>query len=96
MKSTTIFSAGYDQWIELFRGGLTAMRERACCGPTPTLATWRYRWSPRTRAARLITHATGDAEPLRAALAAAVDYVRSFATRPKARTRRSSPRRAKS
>jgi hypothetical protein len=41
----------------------------------------------------MITHATGDAEPLQAAVNAAVDYVRSFAVHLAAGKRRSrSPR----
>lgn len=45
-------SAGYDQWIELFKTGLAAMRRRGELRPTPTRATWRYRLSSRTRAVR--------------------------------------------
>jgi len=89
-------SAGYDQWIELFRGGLTAMRERGVLRPDADPRHLAVSLVAAHQGGAMITHATGDAEPLRAALAAAVDYVRSFATRPKARTRRSSPRRAKS
>jgi len=59
------------------------MRERACCGPDADprhLAVSAGRRAP----GRRDDHARqGDAEPLRAALAAAVDYVRSFATRPR-------------
>jgi hypothetical protein len=31
----------------------------------------------------MVTHATGEAEPLRVAVTAAVDYVRSFAPQPR-------------
>jgi TetR/AcrR family transcriptional regulator, transcriptional repressor for nem operon len=80
---------GYDQWLELFRTGLTAMRRRG---------DLRSEADPRHLAASLViahqggamlTHATGDAEPLRVAVNAAVDYVRSFAATPGPRNSRS-------
>lgn len=70
---------GYDQWLELFEVGLDAMRRRR---------TLRAEADPRHLAAALVvahqggamlTHITQDAEPLQAALDAAVAYVRSFA-----------------
>ena len=70
---------GYDRWLELFQTGLTTMRRRG---------ELRSDADPRHLAASLViahqggamlTHATGDAEPLRVAVNAAVDYVRSFA-----------------
>ena len=80
---------GYDQWLELFQSGLTAMRRRG---------DLRADADPRHLAASLViahqggamlTHATSDAEPLRVAVHAAVDYVRSFAPAPAPRKRRS-------
>lgn len=85
-------AAGYDQWLELFRNGLTAMRRR---GDLQANA------DPRHLAASLVvahqggamlTHATGESEPLRVAVNAAVDYVRSFSRQPK-RRRATPPRR---
>jgi len=73
-------AAGYDQWLELFETGLATMRNRGDLRPDA---------DPRHLAASLViahqggamlTHATGDAAPLRVAVNAAVDYVRSFAT----------------
>jgi TetR/AcrR family transcriptional regulator, transcriptional repressor for nem operon len=73
-------AAGYDQWLELFETGLATMRHRGDLRPDA---------DPRHLAASLViahqggamlTHATGDAAPLRVAVNAAVDYVRSFAT----------------
>lgn len=73
-------SAGYDLWIGLFEAGLTAMRRRG---------DLRRDADPRHLAVSLVvahqggamlTHATGDPEPLATAVYAAVDYVRSFAT----------------
>jgi TetR/AcrR family transcriptional regulator, transcriptional repressor for nem operon len=72
-------AAGYDQWLELFETGLATMRHRGDLRPDA---------DPRHLAASLViahqggamlTHATGDAAPLRVAVNAAVDYVRSFA-----------------
>jgi AcrR family transcriptional regulator len=76
---------GYDEWLGLFHTGLTAMQQRG---------DLRDDADPRHLAAALviahqggamITHATGDAEPLRVAVNAAVDYVRSFAPQPTGR-----------
>jgi TetR/AcrR family transcriptional repressor of nem operon len=81
---------GYDEWLELFQTGLTAMRRR---GDLRSVADPRHLAVSLVIAHQggaMITHATGDPEPLRVAVNAAVDYVRSFASRPKARTGRSS------
>jgi AcrR family transcriptional regulator len=86
---------GYDQWLELFQTGLTTMRRRG---------DLRADADPRHLAASLViahqggamvTHATGDAEPLRAAVNAAVDYVRSFTVGPERRKSRTAPTRRK-
>jgi len=81
-------SAGYDEWLELFREGLTAMRRR---GDLRTDADPRHLAASLVTAHQggaMITHATGDPEPLRAAVNAAVDYVRSFAAQPERRKSR--------
>ena len=74
-------AAGYDLWIELFHAGLTAMRQRG---------DLREEADPRHLAVALVTAHQGGAmltyaadspEPLRVAVYAAVDYVRSFAPR---------------
>ena len=84
---------GYDQWLELFQTGLTAMRRRG---------SLRSDADPRHLAVSLViahqggamlTHATGDAEPLRVAVNAADDYVRSFAASPGPRKSLSNPAR---
>jgi TetR/AcrR family transcriptional regulator, transcriptional repressor for nem operon len=76
-------AAGYDEWIELFRAGLSAMRQRG---------ELRDEADPRHLAVALVTahqggamltYATGSAEPMQVAVNAAVDYVRSFAPRRK-------------
>ncbi|CDO90935.1 TetR family transcriptional regulator [Mycobacterium triplex] len=87
---------GYDLWLELFHTGLAAMRQRG---------DLRADADPRHLAASLviahqggamITHATGDAAPLRIAVNAAVDYVRSFTAETDKKCRRRSPQRRKS
>jgi AcrR family transcriptional regulator len=74
-------AAGYDEWIDLFRAGLSTMRQRG---------ELREEADPRHLATALVTahqggamltYATGSPEPLRVAVNAAVDYVRSFAPR---------------
>jgi TetR/AcrR family transcriptional repressor of nem operon len=86
---------GYDQWLELFHAGLAAMRQRG---------ELRADADPRHLAVSLViahqggamvTHATGDAEPLRVAVNAAVDYVRSFAVNPEPRKSRTASARRK-
>jgi hypothetical protein len=44
----------------------------------------------------MVTHATSDAEPLRVAVNAAVDYVRCFAAHPEPRKSRSASSRRRS
>lgn len=75
-------SAGYDQWIELFQAGLTAMRRRGDLRPEADPRHLAVSLVTAHQGGAMVTHATGDAEPLRAALAAAVDYVGSFAPLP--------------
>ena len=68
---------GYDEWLGLFHTGLAAMRQR---GDLRDDADPRHLASALVIAHQggaMITHATGDAEPLRVAVNAAVDYVRS-------------------
>jgi AcrR family transcriptional regulator len=72
-------AVGYDGWLNMFEAGLTAMRHRG---------ELRSQADPRHLATSLVvahqggamlTHVTGDAEPLRVSVTAAVDYVGSFA-----------------
>ena len=82
---------GYDEWLELFRTGLTEMRRR---GDLRSDADPRHLATALVIAHQggaMVTHATGDAEPLTVAVNAAVDYVRSFAPQPKTRTSGPSP-----
>jgi TetR/AcrR family transcriptional regulator, transcriptional repressor for nem operon len=75
-------SAGYDEWIELFAAGLTAMRRRGELRPDADPRHLAVSLVTAHQGGAMVTYATGDAEPLRVAVNAAVDYVRSFAARP--------------
>lgn len=72
-------SEGYDEWIDLFRHGLTAMRDRGELIPEADPRHLAVALVAAHQGGAMLTHATGDPAPLRAALRAAVDYVRSFA-----------------
>jgi TetR/AcrR family transcriptional regulator, transcriptional repressor for nem operon len=87
---------GYDQWLELFQAGLTAMRHRGELRPDADPRHLAVSLVIAHQGGAMVTHATGDGEPLRVAVNAAVDYVRSFATRLNARTSRSVSSRRKS
>ncbi len=84
---------GYDQWLELFHTGLTAMRQRGGLRPDADARHLAASLVIAHQGGAMITHATGDAEPLRVAVNAAVDYVRSFAADPRTSKRRSRPAR---
>ena len=87
-------AAGYDEWLELFQAGLTAMRRRGDLRPDADPRHLAVSLVVAHQGGAMITHATGDPEPLRVAVNAAVDYVRSFAAHP--RPRKPTRRRAKS
>lgn len=85
---------GYDQWLELFHTGLEAMRQRGYLRPDADPRHLAVSLVVAHQGGAMITHATGDAEPLRVAVHAAVDYVRSFSADPAPRkTRTASARR---
>lgn len=89
-------SAGYDEWIELFRAGLTAMRRRGALRAEADPRHLAVALVTAHQGGAMITYATSDPEPLRVAVNAAVDYVRSFASPPAPRKgRSSSPRRGR-
>jgi TetR/AcrR family transcriptional regulator, transcriptional repressor for nem operon len=87
---------GYDRWLELFQTGLTAMRRRGDLRPEADPRHLAGSLVIAHQGGAMITHATGDAEPLRVAVNAAVDYVRSFAAKPGPRKGRSTLSRRKS
>ena len=82
---------GYDQWIELFQSGLTEMRSRGDLRPDADPRHLAVSLVAAHQGGALITFLTDDPEPLREALTAAVEYVRSFA----ATTKRRRPSRPK-
>jgi AcrR family transcriptional regulator len=81
-------SAGYDRWIALFQAGLTAMRGRGDLRPDADPRHLAVSLVVAHQGGALVTYATGDPEPMRDAVNAAVDYVRSFAPQPLPRKRR--------
>jgi AcrR family transcriptional regulator len=91
-------SAGYDEWIERFEAGLTAMRRRGDLRPDADPRHLAVSLVAAHQGGAMVTYATGDSEPMRVAVNAAVDYVRSFSARRAPRNSRSAPsrRRAKS
>jgi hypothetical protein len=91
-------SAGYDEWIELFAAGLTAMRRRGDLRPDADPRHLAVSLVTAHQGGAMVTYATGDPQPLRVAVNAAVDYVRSFAARrvPRKRGSPSARRTAKS
>ncbi|OBG38753.1 TetR/AcrR family transcriptional regulator [Mycobacterium sp. E3198] len=85
-------STGYDRWLELFQGGLTVMRRRGDLRPDADPRHLAVSLVVAHQGGALVTHATGDAEPLRCAVNAAVDYVRSFAPHSASRRKRAARR----
>lgn len=71
-------SAGYDEWIELFRNGLTTMRDRGNLSPEADPRHLAVSLVSAHQGGAMITYATGDPAPVAATLHAVVDYVRSF------------------
>ncbi|MEZ0363804.1 TetR/AcrR family transcriptional regulator [Mycobacterium sp. pUA109] len=72
-------AAGYDQWLALFRAGLTAMRGRGDLRADADPRHLAIALVAAHQGGAMLTFATGSPEPLTAALHAAVDYVGSFA-----------------
>jgi AcrR family transcriptional regulator len=86
-------SAGYDQWIELFAAGLTTMRDRGDLRPEADPRHLAVSLIVAHQGGAMLTHVTGDPQPLRTAVNAAVDYVRSFAVRRRSSKARSTSHR---
>jgi AcrR family transcriptional regulator len=72
-------AAGYDDWLNLLRAGLTAMRHRGKLRPDSDPRHLAVSLVVAHQGGALVTYTTDDPEPLRVALDAAVEYVRSFA-----------------
>jgi TetR/AcrR family transcriptional regulator, transcriptional repressor for nem operon len=72
-------AAGYAQWIELFRAGLAEMRRRGELRPDADPRHLAVSLVAAHQGGALVTYLTDNPEPLRSAVNAAVEYVRSFA-----------------
>jgi AcrR family transcriptional regulator len=86
-------AAGYERWLELLRAGLTAMRSRGDLRPDADPRHLAVSLIAAHQGGALVTYITNDPEPLRAAVNAAVEYVRSFAPTSAARKPRGTSRR---
>ena len=80
---------GYDEWLDLFQTGLTAMRHRGELRDDADPRHLAVALVIAHQGGAMITYSTGDPEPLRVAVNAAVDYVRSFAAHSPPRESRS-------
>jgi AcrR family transcriptional regulator len=78
-------AAGYNDWLDLLRAGLTAMRRRGELRPEADPRHLAVSLVAAHQGGALVTYATDDPEPLDAALNAAVEYLRSFVPTPKPR-----------
>ena len=67
---------GYDAWLELFQTGLSAMRHRGDLRDDADPRHLAVALVVAHQGGAMITHTTSDAEPLRVAVNASVDYVR--------------------
>jgi TetR/AcrR family transcriptional repressor of nem operon len=75
-------SAVYDEWIALFRTALSSMRKRGNLRADADPVHLARVLVAAHQGGSLLTQTTHSINPLRDALNAAVDYVRSFATQP--------------
>ncbi|OBH60695.1 TetR/AcrR family transcriptional regulator [Mycobacterium sp. E2479] len=81
-------SAVYEEWIALFRSALSSMRKRGDLRADADPLHLARVLVAAHQGGSLLTHTTRTIAPLREALNAAVDYVRSFATQPHAAVER--------
>jgi TetR/AcrR family transcriptional regulator, transcriptional repressor for nem operon len=72
-------ATGYDEWIELFHAGLAEMRRRGDLRPDADPRHLAVSLVAAHQGGAMLTYITDSPEPLRAAVNAAVEYVRSFA-----------------
>ncbi len=86
-------ATGYDQWIDVFRAGLTEMRRRGDLRPDADPRHLAVSLVAAHQGGAMLTYALDDREPLRLALNAAVEYVRSFVPTSTARKSRGAARR---
>lgn len=72
-------AAGYDRWIELLHAGLVEMRRRGDLRPGADPRHLAVSLVAAHQGGAMLTYITDSPEPLRTAVNAAVEYVRSFA-----------------
>ncbi len=80
---------GYDQWLALFRDGLTSMVDRHDLREDADPRHLAVALVVAHQGGTMLTHITGSAEPFKATMEAALGYVASFAAGKK--SRRSKP-----
>lgn len=72
-------AAGFERWEQLFRHGLTLMRERGDLRPDADPGQLTYAIMAALQGGMLLGQTARDAAPLRAALSSVLEYTRSFA-----------------
>ena len=83
----TDLAAGYDEWIDIFCSGLTAMQKRGDLVPEASTRHLAASLVIAHQGGAMLTHVTGEQDPLRDNVTAAVNYVRAFTSRPAKRSR---------
>jgi AcrR family transcriptional regulator len=71
---------GFDGWVDVFRSGLRMMRECGDLSEDANPEQLAYTLAAAFQGGMLLDHASGNAEPLRAALNGAIAYIGTFAT----------------
>jgi AcrR family transcriptional regulator len=71
---------GYDRWLEVFEGGLSAMQDRGELAPEAQPAHLATGLLGAHQGSALLTFVTGSPEPFRAAVDGAIAYVETFAS----------------
>jgi TetR/AcrR family transcriptional regulator, transcriptional repressor for nem operon len=72
-------AAGFDRWEELFRHGLTLMRDRGDLRPDADPERLTYALMAALQGGMLLGQTARDVTPLRAALTSVLEHVRSYA-----------------
>jgi hypothetical protein len=70
---------GFERWQELFRRGLSKMRERGELRPEADPAALAHLLTAAFQGGALLDQAAGESTPLRDALYGALGYIESFA-----------------
>src|SRR6201996_3442478 len=74
----TDLAAGFDRWEQLFRHGLTLMRDRGALRADADPEQLTYALIAALQGGMLLAQTARDLTPLRAALTSALQYVRSY------------------